>query len=71
MHCKKSYIECDLLHKTIAISGKKVSIPNVEPLEAELSCFARSIAAGKTLRNSGETAVKDLEVLDGIRGMVY
>ncbi len=71
VHCKKSYIECDLLHKTIAISGKKVSIPNVEPLEAELSCFARSIAAGKTLRNSGETAVKDLEVLDGIRGMVY
>lgn len=75
VHCKEAYIECDLMHKAITISRnthhQKVFVPDVEPLEAELSCFASSIAAGKALQNSGETAVKDLEVLDEIRNLVY
>ena len=71
MHCKKSYIECDLLHNTLTISGKKVFIPNAIPLEAELSCFANSIAAGKALQNSAEASKRDLEVLDKISHLVY
>ena len=71
VHCKKSYIECDLLHNTLTISGKKVFIPNEIPLEAELSCFANSIAAGKALQNSAEASKRDLEVLDKISHLVY
>ncbi len=71
VHCKKSYIECDLLHNTLTISGKKVFIPNAIPLETELSCFANSIAAGKALQNSAETSKRDLEVLDKISHLVY
>lgn len=50
---------------------EKVFVPNVEPLRAELSCFFESIRKGKALRNNGETAKRDLEVLDKIKQLVY
>ena len=50
---------------------ERVFVPNVEPLKVELSCFANSIAEGKALRNNGEMAKRDLEVLDKIKQLVY
>lgn len=50
---------------------EKVFVPNVEPLKEELKCFSESIEKRKALRNNGETARRDLEVLDKIKQLIY
>ncbi len=50
---------------------ERVFVPNIEPLRYELAYFAQCIETGKSDINNGESASRDLKILDQIRKLVY